>query len=757
MAVVSTVADFYGVAGVPVVQQVDTITLSHTVPAALSKTGIISYPATETAGAVPTGNVIKVYDTTSSHALVLGTDYTLTASGAGPTLTYSVTRLNASSLSSDSDSATVTYMYGDIRGTTEVVGNAGALPRDTAFKGSVQDTEGTAVAGLGSAMPGGSLTDPAAGAQSSSETGAPGGEYKVTEVGPGTFGWAAGAPDTEGVYGGGLPSSFVPTDTSFGATNGSKQIDTTIGGGAVHTDGTPPVYRAPSSGVAAAHKDTTLTDILGNEAAAPTTPSTTAYAALNVDTLYFGAPAKPTALKTQTDTVTAATASGSPRYYLSQNGVIPSTIVVSDTTTPATLVLSTDYAVTTTGNGATTNSYIVMTAGTNFTNADNISIAYSYGDPIYWDSNVPATVPGAPGTPTGTAKNRGVSLSWTPPSGLTPVDYYLVECDQTHGTQYVPATGQPMLDGQPSPSGGATTGQPTYQADTLGFALTTPTGLAVTDVGTPATTHYSYRVSATGPAGETLACSEVTLTTGPAALGSVNYVHVAWTAVTGATGYRVYGRTSGSELFIAAVTTTSYDDKGAVVTPAGALPSANTTGAFSQTGILTPPQQVVVKDTTRVGSDPLQPDGNVLEYGYDYTIAVTGIGQWAAYTISIAAGSQNAQASDTLVVEYQYGANPGTITTLFTQGLVQNTAVIYKPDGTTYTQHGYRFHVAAGNRAGLGPYSSFSAYVVPLNFNAPQPGHEGSTQTELVLDPANATNPIYNPDGTVKAGTGLGG
>jgi hypothetical protein len=46
---------------------------------------------------------------------------------------------------------------------------------------------------------------------------------------------------------------------------------------------------------------------------------------------------------------------------------------------------------------------------------------------------------------------------------------------------------------------------------------------------------------------------------------------------------------------------------------------------------------------------------------------------------------------------------------------------------------------------------------VPLNYAAPQPGHQGQTQTELGLDPANAVNPVYRPDGTIKPGTGLGG
>lgn len=78
--------------------------------------------------------------------------------------------------------------------------------------------------------------------------------------------------------------------------------------------------------------------------------------------------------------------------------------------------------------------------------------------------------------------------------------------------------------------------------------------------------------------GVVTALASTTLAGGAASGANNGRVTISWTAVTGATGYRVYGRTSGSELFIAAVdgSTTSYVDTGAL-TPAGALPGANTT------------------------------------------------------------------------------------------------------------------------------------------------------------------------------------
>lgn len=112
-------------------------------------------------------------------------------------------------------------------------------------------------------------------------------------------------------------------------------------------------------------------------------------------------------------------------------------------------------------------------------------------------------------------------------------------------------------------------------------SLSAPT-VSVTNLGSTGATTYGYRVSAINSVGETLASSTVTTTTGNASLTGSNYNRISWTRVLGATGYKVYGRTSGSELLMATVTTaTHYDDTGGV-TPSGALPSTNTTGYSSE-------------------------------------------------------------------------------------------------------------------------------------------------------------------------------
>lgn len=114
--------------------------------------------------------------------------------------------------------------------------------------------------------------------------------------------------------------------------------------------------------------------------------------------------------------------------------------------------------------------------------------------------------------------------------------------------------------------------------------LTTPTGVTATPFaagGTLASGTYGYRVSAINIYGETLASA----TTSAVVTGPTGRVDLSWSAVAPAegaspvTGYKVYGRTGGSELLIAttAAGTTTYSDTGSV-TPSGALPAANTTG-----------------------------------------------------------------------------------------------------------------------------------------------------------------------------------
>jgi len=84
---------------------------------------------------------------------------------------------------------------------------------------------------------------------------------------------------------------------------------------------------------------------------------------------------------------------------------------------------------------------------------------------------------------------------------------------------------------------------------------------------------YYYRVSSINALGESLACEEASTT------ATLNQkININWTKVTGATGYKIYGRTTGAEKLIATVgDVATYTDSGSV-TPSGALPDDNTTG-----------------------------------------------------------------------------------------------------------------------------------------------------------------------------------
>ena len=106
--------------------------------------------------------------------------------------------------------------------------------------------------------------------------------------------------------------------------------------------------------------------------------------------------------------------------------------------------------------------------------------------------------------------------------------------------------------------------------------LTTPEISSVTvDTGILPISTYSYRVSAINTIGETLASSAVTISLSSNNTGAT----VNWNAVSGATGYKIYGRTSGLERLIATVgAVTTYHDDGSGILGSSFVPIANTTG-----------------------------------------------------------------------------------------------------------------------------------------------------------------------------------
>lgn len=104
-----------------------------------------------------------------------------------------------------------------------------------------------------------------------------------------------------------------------------------------------------------------------------------------------------------------------------------------------------------------------------------------------------------------------------------------------------------------------------------------PTSSTATTGGTLAAGTFSYRISAVINGIETAASPAKTqVTTGTTSTVTVDWSTIAATSpYSGATAFKVYGRTGGSELLMGTVNmpTTAFTDTGAV-TPSGALPAA---------------------------------------------------------------------------------------------------------------------------------------------------------------------------------------
>lgn len=117
--------------------------------------------------------------------------------------------------------------------------------------------------------------------------------------------------------------------------------------------------------------------------------------------------------------------------------------------------------------------------------------------------------------------------------------------------------------------------------DSMSVRASAPATPGIATAGTGgtlgATLSTSYRMTAVINGVESQASTAATIVTGA---GTTNTVTLTWSAVTGASSYRIYGRTSGTELLMGTVQapTLTFIDTGAV-TPSGALPAALAAGA----------------------------------------------------------------------------------------------------------------------------------------------------------------------------------
>lgn len=136
----------------------------------------------------------------------------------------------------------------------------------------------------------------------------------------------------------------------------------------------------------------------------------------------------------------------------------------------------------------------------------------------------------------------------------------------------------------------------------------TSTSTATTG-GTLVAGTYSYRVAVMDSVGGETTASEPKAQAVPTGT-STNKVTINWGAVTGAAGYRVYGRTAGVEELIATLgVVTTYDDLGSIV-PSGEPKTQNTTSRSDATATVA---------TGTPGSTLAAADGRQTAVGYLFT------------------------------------------------------------------------------------------------------------------------------------------
>jgi hypothetical protein len=250
-------------------------------------------------------------------------------------------------------------------------------------------------------------------------------------------------------------------------------------------------------------------------------------------------------------------------------------------------------------------------------------------------------------------------------------------------------TGSAFGTAPPSPTGTAAIGAgPTNQTPTVTVnqTLAVPVNAAFgtsSTGGSLSNGTYFYRVTAFNAAGETTASTETSIAI--AGGTATQEVIVNWNRVPGALGYRIYGRATGAELYIAGVLgegTLTYTDTGAIA-PSGALPGSNTTAQTSSG-----PNNWNTPQNWDAGAVPVNTDDVVVQKGsYDILYGI----------------NQSGVTLNSLTVDQDF--TPGTFGQA-TIGLPEQNTAGYEEDRPTYLQVGIttasKILLGAGTGGGAG-------------------------------------------------------
>jgi hypothetical protein len=271
-------------------------------------------------------------------------------------------------------------------------------------------------------------------------------------------------------------------------------------------------------------------------------------------------------------------------------------------------------------------------------------------------------------------------------------------------------------------------------------ALSAPGTVTPTELGTGGTLAagtYFYKVTAIDSAGETTGSPEASVTT----TGATSSVGLAWAAVVGATGYKIYrGTTAGGESVVYTTATNSYDDIGATST-AGTVPLSNTT-----TGA-TPGFNITFSDVTADAATRYQVwyKAGVLSVWKDGTLVYSNVTNASVDTADI---SLSAPATGNNGLELGTGATPTLATSVtvtaalaLTGGADTPLPTLVSPvDGTGLTKR--QFYIALREALDLlAGIQVQQLYVPDAVFDNP------NVAFYVTADSTTAQhNPVTNPD-----------